>query len=75
MCLSTYGHLNFVNRSVNKSNLLYKVERCLPIRPSVSLKLKISVTAKPIGLYSSENIANDPVVVLAIFLGSGTPPT
>ncbi len=36
---------------------------------SVRLSLKISVTTKPIGFYSSGNIPDGPVVVLGYFLG------
>ena len=41
---------------------------------SVCLKLKISVTTKPIGLYSSGNIPNGPVMVLSYFLGGWDTP-
>ena len=40
---------------------------------SVRLKLKISVTTEPIGIYSSGIIPAGPVVVLAIFFGWGHP--
>ena len=41
---------------------------------SVCLKLKISVTTQPIGLYSSGNIPTGPVMVLSYFLrGWDTP--
>ncbi len=36
---------------------------------SVCLKLKISVTTEPIGLYYSGNIPTGPVMVLGFFLG------
>ena len=36
---------------------------------SVRLKLKISVTAEPIGLYSSGIISTGPVMVLSYFPG------
>ena len=36
---------------------------------SVCLKVKISVTTEPIGLYSSGNISTGPVMVLSYFLG------
>ena len=42
--------------------------RCLSVLPSVCLKLKISVTAEPIGLYFFGNIPTGPVVVLGYFL-------
>ena len=42
---------------------------------SVHLKLKISVIAELIGLYSSGNIPTGPVKVLSNFPGGGTPPT
>ncbi len=45
--------------------VIIKVEGCL----SVCLKLKISVTAEAISLYSSENIPTDPVMVSSYFLG------
>ena len=47
-----------------------KVERCLCVCPSVSLKLKISVTTELIGLYLSGNIPlpTGPVMVLSCFL-------
>ncbi len=41
---------------------------------SVRLKLKISVTAEPIGLYSTGNISTGPVMVLSIFLEGESPP-
>ena len=37
--------------------------------PFVCLKLKISITAEPIGLYTSENKIADPEVDLSYFLG------
>ena len=40
----------------------------IPVRPSVCLKLKISVTAEPIGIYFSVKIPT-PVVVLSYFPG------
>ena len=41
---------------------------------SVCLKLKISVTKEPIGLYSSRNKPTDPVRILCYFLeGWDTP--
>ena len=46
----------------------------MSVRLSVRLKLKISVTAEPIVLYSSGIIPTDPVVVLRYFLeGWDTP--
>ena len=42
---------------------------------SVRLKLKISVTAEPIELYSSGNIPTGPLVVLSHFLGEWDSPT
>ena len=41
----------------------------MSVRPSVRLKLKISVTTEPIGFYSLGNISSGPVVVLSYFLG------
>ena len=41
---------------------------------SVCLKLKISVTNKPIEVFSLGNISTSPLVVLAIFWGVGTIP-
>ena len=35
----------------------------------LSVRLKISVYTSPIGLYSSENLAIGPIVVLSYFLG------
>ena len=53
-----------------------KVERCLCVCPSVSLKLKISVTTELIQPNLSGNIPTGPVMVLSCFLkGKKTPPT
>ena len=41
---------------------------------SVRLKLKISVTAEPIGLYSSGIIPTGPVMVLSYFPGAWDTP-
>ena len=41
---------------------------CSSVRPSVRLKLKISITTGPIGLYSSWNTPTSPVIVLSYFL-------
>ena len=47
--------------------------RTMSVSPFVCLKLKISVTAKPIGFYSSLNIPTGPVVGLGCFFrGSKT---
>jgi hypothetical protein len=46
----------------------------MSVRLSVRLKLKISVTAEPNGLYSSGNIPTGPVVVLRYFLGGWDTP-
>ena len=42
--------------------------RMMSIRPSVCFRLKISVTAEPIGLYSSGNKDTGPTVVLSYFV-------
>ena len=41
----------------------------MSVRSSVRLKLKISVTTEPIGLYSSGVIPTGPVMVLSYFPG------
>ena len=46
----------------------------MSIRLSVRLKLKISVTIEPIGLYSSGIIPTGSVVVLSYFLGGWDTP-
>ena len=45
----------------------------MSVHLSVCLKLKISVTAEPVGFYFSGNITTGRVVIF-IFLGVGTPP-
>ena len=53
----------------NNFHLFLKLShRYLTRKMYVCLKLKISVTAKPIGIYSSGNISTDPVVFLSYFL-------
>ena len=47
----------------------------MSVRLSVRLKLKISVTAEPIGLYSSGIIPTGPVMVLSYFPGGWDTPT
>ncbi len=51
-------------------DLLSAVERCLSVR----LKLKISATTEPNGLYSSGNIPIGPVMVLSYFPGGWDTP-
>ena len=46
----------------------------MSVRPSVCPSLKISVTTKPIGFYSSGNIPTGAVVVLGYFLGGWDTP-
>ena len=47
----------------------------MSVRPSVRLKLKISVTTELIGFYSSGYIPTGPVVVLGYFLRGWDTPT
>ena len=53
--------MEWFNLSIIQSSLM-------SVRPSVRLKLKISVTTEPIGFYSPGNISTGPVVVLSYFL-------
>ena len=46
----------------------------MSVHLSVRLKLKISVTAEPIGLYSSGIIPTGPVMVLSYFPGGWDTP-
>ena len=48
-----------------------KLGMCMSVHSSVRLKIKILITAEPIGLYSSGNIDTGPAVVLGYFVGGG----
>ena len=61
--------------SVIYSTISIKQSSTMSVCPSVCLKLKISVTTKPIGLYSSGNIPTGPGMVLSYFLWGWDTPT
>ena len=60
--------LNNFASSISSFSFISMIQsRMMSIRPSVCLRLKISVTAKLIRLYSSGNIYTGPAVVLSYF--------
>ena len=67
--------MSFGNAATNKptthkqSIIFYSKYNEYDVCPSVCLNLMISGTAKPIGLYSSGNIATGPVGASSYFLG------
>ena len=63
-----FGLFTMLSNFITKSSIIQSGTM------SVCLKLKISVTTEPIGLYSSGKIPTGPVMVLSYYRGGGTPP-